>query len=155
MVEPPTGQQALDDNTRTEIESILKNIVGSYLADSGTNYTDAELLNKVAVLSQSFKGDEVNTNVFSLSNPWVWGIAAATLLVGLGAGVLIFRRRKKKQQEEELLEDESPQPLLSELPSINLETVTNENQVRKQLETLAKKKPEEFVNLLRTWLADE
>lgn len=154
-VDPPTGQQTLDDNTKSAIENILKNIVGSYLADSGTTYTDAELLNKVAVLSQSFQGDDINTNVFSLSNPWVWGTAAAALLVGLGAGVLIFRRRKKKQQEEELLEDEIPQPLLSELPSINLETITNENQVRKQLETLAKKKPEEFVNLLRTWLADE
>jgi flagellar M-ring protein FliF len=36
-----------------------------------------------------------------------------------------------------------------------MENVSNESQVRKQLESLAKKKPEEFVNLLRTWLVDE
>ncbi|MMZ66941.1 hypothetical protein D1872_294760 [compost metagenome] len=53
------------------------------------------------------------------------------------------------------MEEEIPMPLTPEFPSINLESVTNENQVRKQLETLAKKKPDEFVNLLRTWLADE
>lgn len=155
VVDPPTGQTTLNETTKNEMSNILKNIVGSYLADSGTTYTDAELLNKVAVFSQSFQGEETSANAISLSNPWVWGSAVAALLVGLGVGVLIFRRRKKNQELEESMEDEIPQPLLSELPSINLETITNENQVRKQLETLAKKKPEEFVNLLRTWLADE
>ena len=43
----------------------------------------------------------------------------------------------------------------AELPTIDIENVTNDNQVRKQLETLAKKRPEDFVNLLRTWLVDE
>lgn len=71
--------------------------------------------------------------------------------MGAGIGALVFRRRKKEEEEEE----ELPLPLPPEFPSINLDTITNESQVRKQLETLAKKKPDEFVNLLRTWLADE
>jgi flagellar M-ring protein FliF len=41
------------------------------------------------------------------------------------------------------------------IPSIDLENIANENQVRKQLESLARRKPDEFVNLLRTWLVDE
>lgn len=150
-VEPPEGQQTLDDQTRTAIENILTNIVGSYLADSGTTYSEADLQNKVSVFAQPFHSTEENASGLSLSSPLVWGVGGAALLALAGIGFLIFRRRNK---EEEFAED-IPMPLPTEFPSINLETVTNENQVRKQLETLAKKKPDEFVNLLRTWLADE
>lgn len=151
-VEPPAGQNSLDPNTQTAIENILSNIVGSYLADSGTTYTDADLDKKVAVFSQPFHSEVAKSNALSLSNPWLWGIGVAVLLAGAGIGMLLFRRRKNV---EDIEEEETPPPLLSEFPSINFETVTNENQVRKQLETLAKKKPDEFVNLLRTWLAEE
>lgn len=150
-VEPPEGQETLDENTRSAIENILKNIVGSYLADSGTTYTDEELQRKVSVLSQPFHSDTVPKAGLSLSSPLVWGVGGAALLALAGLGIVLFRRRKQAQEEEE----EIALPLTPEFPSINLDTVTNENQVRKQLETLAKKKPDEFVNLLRTWLADE
>lgn len=150
-VEPPEGQETLDENTRSAIENILKNIVGSYLADSGTTYTDEELQKKVSVLSQPFHSDAAQKAGLSLSSPWVWGVGGAALLALAGLGIVLFRRRKQAQEEEEEIE----LPLTPEFPSINLDTVTNENQVRKQLETLAKKKPDEFVNLLRTWLAEE
>ncbi|WP_068786057.1 flagellar basal-body MS-ring/collar protein FliF [Paenibacillus phocaensis] len=150
-VEPPEGQETLDENTRTAIENILKNIVGSYLADSGTTYTDEELQRKVAVLSQPFHSDAAQKAGLSLSSPLVWGVGGAALLALAGLGIVLFRRRKQTTEEEE----DIALPLTPEFPSINLDSVTNENQVRKQLETLAKKKPDEFVNLLRTWLADE
>ncbi|MDU4697794.1 MAG: flagellar basal-body MS-ring/collar protein FliF [Paenibacillus sp.] len=150
-VEPPEGQETLDENTRSAIENILKNIVGSYLADSGTTYTDEDLQRKVSVLSQPFHSDAIQTGGLSLSSPLVWGVGGAALLALAGLGIVLFRRRKQATEEEE----EIALPLTPEFPSINLDTVTNENQVRKQLETLAKKKPDEFVNLLRTWLADE
>ena len=78
------------------------------------------------------------------------GIAALALIAG---GTYFIIRRRRKQQEE--FEDDIQLPPVTEFPSINLESITNESQVRKQLETLAKKKPDEFVNLLRTWLAEE
>ncbi|MMZ69603.1 flagellar MS-ring protein [compost metagenome] len=88
----------------------------------------------------------------SLSNPWLWGIGAAVLALVAGAIIIIARNRRKQEEE---LEDELSLPTPAEFPSINLESVTSESQVRKQLDSLAKKKPDEFVNLLRTWLADE
>lgn len=151
-VEPPVGQQTLDETTRSSIENILKNIVGSYLADSGTTYTDADLQKKVSVFSQPFQNNVEQAKGLTLSNPLVWGIGAAVLLALVGVGFILYRRRRNNMVEEE---EEIPLPLTPEFPSINLDSVTNENQVRKQLETLAKKKPDEFVNLLRTWLADE
>ncbi|ECH9276621.1 flagellar M-ring protein FliF, partial [Salmonella enterica subsp. enterica] len=70
-VEPPVGQDTLDENTQSAIENILKNIVGSYLADSGTTYTDEELQKKVSVLSQPFHSDATQTSGLSLSSPLV------------------------------------------------------------------------------------
>ncbi|OAB35826.1 flagellar M-ring protein FliF [Paenibacillus macquariensis subsp. defensor] len=150
-VEPPTGQQSLDPATKDAIENILRNIVRASVADSGITYTDADLTKKVSVYSQAFGGTEVPSSGLKLSKGvlWVIGLAALALL-GLG-GYLIYRRRKQKEE----LEEDVPFQIPTEFPSINLESMTNESQVRKQLETLAKKKPDEFVNLLRTWLADE
>ena len=150
IAEPPGGQKTLDQATQDAMNKILKNIVASYLADSGTTYTDAQLAQKVSVYSQQFQGADQTTPKAGLSSAWLWGLGAVALLaVGL-AGVLIYRNRKRASEVEDL-----PLPIATEFPSINLDSITNESQVRKQLETLAKKKPEEFVNLLRTWLAEE
>jgi flagellar M-ring protein FliF len=151
LVEPPNGKTSLDTATQAAIDKILKNIVASYLADSGTTYTDAQLSQKVSVYAQNFQGTAPITTKTGFSSVWVWGLGGVALLAAAVAGILIFRNRRRSKEEEEDL----PLPVATEFPSINLESVTNENQVRKQLETLAKKKPEEFVNLLRTWLADE
>lgn len=151
-VEPPNGQQTLDSTIQTAIENILKNVVGSYLADSGATYTDDDLKRKVSVFAQPFHSSEEKSSGLSLSSPVVWGVGAVALLAIAGIIFLLVRRRGKQQEQ---VEEDIPLPLTPEFPSINLDSVTNENQVRKQLETLAKKKPDEFVNLLRTWLADE
>ncbi|MEK4294636.1 flagellar basal-body MS-ring/collar protein FliF [Paenibacillus sp. FSL H8-0261] len=151
-VEPPTGQNTLDAATSAAIQNILVNIVRASLADSGTTYTDADLTKKVSVYSQQFGGTAANTTPGGLATWMLWAIGAAALLVGAGGGYLIYRSRKKTVEEED---EDIPLQVPTEFPSINLESVTNDSQVRKQLESLAKKKPDEFVNLLRTWLADE
>ncbi|MBW4083241.1 flagellar basal-body MS-ring/collar protein FliF [Paenibacillus sp. S150] len=151
-VEPPSGQTTLDDTTSAAIQNILVNIVRASLADSGSDYTDAELTKKVSVYSQQFGSTDVNAASGGLAAWMIWAIAAAALLAGAGGGYLIYRSRKNKEEE---VEEDIPLQVPTEFPSINMDSVTNESQVRKQLESLAKKKPDEFVNLLRTWLADE
>lgn len=152
-VEPPTGQTTLDNATSAAIQNILVNIVRASLADSGVTYTDADLTKKVSVYSQQFGDTAANTTSGGLATWMIWAIGAAALLVGAGGVYLIYRSRRSKQEEE--AEEDIPLQVPTEFPSINMESVTNESQVRKQLESLAKKKPDEFVNLLRTWLADE
>ncbi|AJS59173.1 flagellar basal-body MS-ring/collar protein FliF [Paenibacillus sp. IHBB 10380] len=150
-VEPPTGQTTLDQATQDAIENILVNIVRASIADSGVTYTDDDLAKKVSVFSQTFGGNVAETTGVRLSPAVLWGIGiGAIALLALG-GYLIYRRRKNKEE----LEEDVPLQVPTEFPSITMESMTNESQVRKQLETLAKKKPDEFVNLLRTWLADE
>lgn len=151
-VEPPAGQNSLDDTTSAAIENILVNIVRASLEETSTTYTDADLAKKVSVYSQQVGNTDSNSTSSGLATWMIWAIAAAALLVGAGGGYLIYRSRKKPVEEEE---EDIPLQVPTEFPSINLESVTNDSQVRKQLESLAKKKPDEFVNLLRTWLADE
>ncbi|ASA22265.1 flagellar basal-body MS-ring/collar protein FliF [Paenibacillus donghaensis] len=151
-VEPPNGATTLDDTTNDAIEDILVNIVRASLADSGTDYTDADLLKKVSVYSQQFGGGAAEDAAGGLATWMIWAIGAVALLLGAGGGYLFYRSRKQPVEEEE---EDIPLQVPTEFPSINMESVTNESQVRKQLESLAKKKPDEFVNLLRTWLADE
>lgn len=143
----------MDTATQTAIQNILVNIVRASLANSGTTITDADLAKKVSVFSQAVPAPANTNTFFSASNPWLWGIGAAVLALLAGVIFLIVRGRRK--QEEELDEELQLMPTPTEFPSITMESVTNESQVRKQLESLAKKKPDEFVNLLRTWLADE
>lgn len=150
-IEPPaTG--TLAEQTTDDITDILKNIVSASLADSGITYNDAELTAKVLVMSTAPSTETAPTDT-GISRVLLWSIIGG-LAALLAVAIFLVVRRRRKNREEELLEEmELPTP--AEMPSINLDTVSGESQMRKQLESLAKKKPDEFVNLLRTWLADE
>lgn len=152
-VEPPAGQTELQQPVKDAIENILVNIVRASLADSGTTITDADLTKKVSVMSQGFATAADTNTGFQLTPAMMWGGGALIAVLIAAVVILLVRRRRKQNEFEE--EEDIPLPVATEFPSITLDSVTNESQVRKQLESLAKKKPDEFVNLLRTWLADE
>ncbi|WNQ13730.1 flagellar basal-body MS-ring/collar protein FliF [Paenibacillus aurantius] len=151
-VEPPekTNSASLTPDTTDAIKQLLANVISSTLANNGKTYTDEDLLKKVTVFNHAFAGP-ANTDV---PNPTNWyllgGIGLAALALAGAGGFFLSRRRRSAEEENDL-----PASSAIEYPTVDLESVTNDNQVRKQLETLAKKKPEEFVNLLRTWLVDE
>jgi flagellar M-ring protein FliF len=152
-IEPPNKDDptSLTSDTKTAVQDALVNIVRSALADNKVTYTDAELTKKVTVIAHSFvrpsDGGASKTQTYLTYG----GLALAALALG-GLGVFFMMRRRRAQQLEAEM---AAVPAKVELPTIDIENVTNDNQVRKQLETLAKKKPEDFVNLLRTWLVDE
>ncbi|RKN86994.1 flagellar M-ring protein FliF [Paenibacillus ginsengarvi] len=152
-IEPPVKNDpnSLTQEMKDNIQKTLVSIVSATLADSGQTLTDADIAKKVTLFAQPFAisaGSE-QTAV----NYWMWGgIGIAAMVVAGIAGYMIRRRR---QNQRELVEEELSPPTKVEMPTIDIENVSNESQIRKQLEGLAKKKPDEFVNLLRTWLVDE
>nr|WP_216671484.1 flagellar basal-body MS-ring/collar protein FliF [Saccharibacillus qingshengii] len=152
-IEPPEGKSELDDNVSDPVKNVLSNIVSASLADSGVDYSADDLAAKVLVFGSVPPGQEAAADA-GMSRTLLWGIIAGLAVLLAAAVFLVLRRRKRNREEEELLE-EMALPTPAEMPSINLDTVNGESQMRKQLESLAKKKPDEFVNLLRTWLADE
>ncbi|MCZ8520058.1 MULTISPECIES: flagellar basal-body MS-ring/collar protein FliF [Paenibacillus] len=155
-VEPPdpADPNSLSDATMTEVNTILQNVVRAALADNGQTITDADLAKKVTVVKHTFaKTNEAattDTNTMLLYGG-LGGLALA--LVAVGAFFMMRKRKKAATVEEEMIVNDAAATRV-EFPTIGMEN-NNENQVRKQLEQLAKKKPEEFVNLLRTWLAEE
>lgn len=156
-IEPPNAEDptSLTNETLQEIKQMLVGIVSATLADSNKNFTADDLQNKVTVISRSFADnpDEIAT---SGGLPlWAFAlVSAVVLLLGAGITYAIMRKRRLDEQEAAALELEAAANEKPAVPSIDIDNV-NENQVRKQLEQLAQRKPEEFVNLLRTWLADE
>lgn len=151
-IEPPAGQ-TLDDNLTNNIQKLLKGVVSASLANTGNTLTDDQLEAKVTVFANT-STTAAATDPVRATNWWlIGGIGALAVALAALGGFLISRRRKKAEAEEELPLEEMPARV--EYPTIDLESETTEAQVRKQLELLAKKKPEEFVNLLRTWLVEE
>lgn len=136
----------------TQIQQMLEATVRTVLADSDKTFTDAELTQRVSVLSQTFNANAVQSSGLTISGTGWAGIGLLALALLAGSGFLIYRRRKAAREAAALAAAEVPRV---ELPTIDIDNVTSESQVRKQLENLAKRKPEEFVNLLRTWLVDE
>ncbi|GGD68404.1 flagellar basal-body MS-ring/collar protein FliF [Paenibacillus nasutitermitis] len=143
----------LDDETKAGMNEFLVSLVRSQLVESGQDVNDDLLITKkVAILGQTFADGSSSSSATGLSTGWLVGIGLAALAIIGGLVYVVLRRRKQAAMEQE---DDMVVPGKVEYPTIDLDAVNNESQVRKQLETLAKRKPEEFVNLLRTWLVDE
>jgi flagellar M-ring protein FliF len=140
----------MTDEKLAEINGVLLRSARVLLAESGLELSDEALQQRVSVISQSFEGNADASSGIPSSTLLLGGIGLLVLaLLGAG-GYYIYRRRKAAQEAAEL----AAIPRV-EHPTIDIDNVANENQVRKQLESLAKRKPDEFVNLLRTWLVDE
>jgi flagellar M-ring protein FliF len=133
-----------------EIQGVLLRVERTLLAESGLDLTDAALAQRVSVISQSFDGNVVTPAGITPSTLWLAGAGLLALALLGGGGYYMYRRRKTVQEAAEL----AAMPRV-EMPTIDIDNVSSESQVRKQLESLAKRKPDDFVNLLRTWLVDE
>lgn len=79
--------------------------------------------------------------------PWFFGALAAALVL-LGGGVYALSRRRKIAADIPVIETAQ-----LDVPVVMEES--DSQKMRKQLEKLAHQKPEDFVNLLRTWLVEE
>lgn len=148
-----------DEATVAQVQALLKSIVGSALANTGQQLTDEQLSSKVSVIARSFSGGATTAASAADNQTLLYAIAgAAAMALIAGSAFFIVRRRKAKEEEAlRLAELEAAEAAAAAQPEVvlDIEQVGNDSQIRKQLEQLAKRKPEEFTNLLRTWLAEE
>jgi len=140
---------AVTPEALANIEQMLIQYVRTQLAESGLDLSNQALAERVSVFAQEFtQPPQEPVNMFAV---WWPAMLAGLAAVAAVAGAIVYRRRRQRRlaaETEALAATQEPQ-------SLDLELVRNENQVRRQLEHLAKTKPEDFVNLLRTWLVDE
>lgn len=144
--------QVLNEENRTAIVTVLTNLVRAQLADSGTDVSDDVLMGKkVSLIAQSFAESTASGSTSGFNTTWAIGLGVLALAIIGGLAIMLVRKRKKAVVEEAVV----PESTKVEYPTLDFDQVSNESQARKNLETLAKRKPDEFVNLLRTWLVDE
>ncbi|WP_226665703.1 flagellar basal-body MS-ring/collar protein FliF [Metabacillus litoralis] len=159
MVEPPDPEDPLSFTPEREedIQQILATVIRTSINKDANEepLTDEELANKVVVSVQAFDGkqqfvEDVPTQAIPI---WVWIIAGVLLLAII---VLVFLLIRKKKQENDEFEDEDidiQDPI--RVQDINNEVETEGTVRKKQLEKMAKEKPEDFAKLLRTWISED
>lgn len=76
-----------------------------------------------------------------------------TLLIIIVLVILFIRKRRQEGMEEEEIIEE--QQAIINVEDINEEQETEGSVRRKQLEKMAKEKPEEFAKLLRSWISED
>ena len=157
-IEPPdpNNPDSLTPELRDAIQRLLVSFVSAALVDSGQTFTPEQLAEKVTVIPHAITPPA--TAAASRPN-WLYvlyGVGALALLLGAGGALWAVRRRKSAAEAEEQAAAlvEEPAKKIEPLP-VDLESATTEAQIRRQLEQLARRKPTEFVNLLRTWLVEE
>ncbi|EKN63685.1 flagellar MS-ring protein [Neobacillus bataviensis LMG 21833] len=156
-VEPPNPKNpgSLTPETQNNIRNIIANVVRTAIDNNNTK-TDAEINNRITVFPREFSGKtelappkEKQSAKETYWNYIIIGVAALGALIG---GILIGKLLKKKREEDldpfsEYLEAKKIQEFEEAVPK--QETVQNE------INQLAGKNTEEFVELLRYWLREE
>ncbi|MFC4184603.1 flagellar basal-body MS-ring/collar protein FliF [Saccharococcus thermophilus] len=155
MVEPPDPKNpsSLPPQTINDIQKILGTIVRTSIDKGyGQTLTDQDINNRVVVSVQNFNGKTMFTQPKQTIPMWVYIAGGAALVLLIVLAVLLWRRRREDEEEEEEIFD---QPVVQQVPDIHEAHETEATMRRRQLERLAKEKPDEFAKLLRTWLSEE
>jgi len=160
MVEPPDVNNVasltpgVEDDIRTILETIISTSIDKSYVPAGV--TDQYWQNKIAISTQVFNGKMATTpqTPESVIPWWVYAIGAALLVVIAILVVAYFRKRKQEREMEEAIILEEQREALH-VEDINMEHETEATLRKKQLEKMAKDKPEEFAKLLRTWIAED
>ncbi|PLR87472.1 MULTISPECIES: flagellar basal-body MS-ring/collar protein FliF [Bacillus] len=157
MVEPPVADDpnSLPQDRVDDITQILGTIVRTTInKDAAQPELTDELINqKVMVSVQPFNGKIDFEGDAQPGLPWWIFVVGGVLLVIIAVLVFLFiRSKRKREEEEELVIEEIIAP---NVPDVNEEQETESSLKRKQLEKMAKEKPEDFAKLLRSWIAED
>ncbi len=157
MVEPPNPEDpaSLPQDRVDDITKILGTIVRTTIDKSTTGeaLTDEAVQEKIAVSVQPFNGKIEFSDQPEASIPWWIYAAGGVLLAALLTVLFLFIHSRRKAVAEEAVIDEIPEPIY--VPDVNRENDNEGTLRKKQLEKMAKEKPEDFAKLLRTWLTEE
>ncbi|WP_432354966.1 flagellar basal-body MS-ring/collar protein FliF [Sporosarcina sp. A2] len=160
MVEPPTADDpgSLDPGMEADIKQILDTIVRTSIdKESAGELTEEQLAGKIAVSIQPIRGKQADFEAERTVIPWWAYVVGGVLILTIIALVILYVRKRRKDEvlalEEALALEEQLEAI--EVSDINGEIETEATLRRKQLEKMAKDKPEEFAKLLRTWIAED
>ncbi|AGT31535.1 flagellar M-ring protein FliF [Geobacillus genomosp. 3] len=156
VVEPPDPDDpnSLPPEAVNDIQKLLGTIVRTSI-DKGESQplTDEDVNSRIVVSVQKFNGKPTFTEPAPVRPAWWWYAAGAGALLLIALLLFLWlRRRREDEGEDEEFVFTPPLPAESELPE---PPETEATLRRRQLERLAKEKPDEFAKLLKTWLSEE
>lgn len=148
--------QLLNAQEENEVEQAIGSILDSMISTSiDKEYGEIETEDKASIVFQEFSEQPISDQQSVGSIPIWFYLVGGILLVGIIILiVLLVRKRREDDYETEMLIDEFIEDTEVELPEMKV--AESESVVRrKQLEKMAKDKPEEFAKLLRSWISEE
>lgn len=147
--------QPEQDAVEAGITSILSSMIGTSI---DKDYGEVEPEEKISIVFQEFNGKAPLTETETPLIPlWMYIVGGILLAIIIILVVLLLRNRNqnKEEDEDEVVTESYDTHLMQEVPDIE-ETEDKEIDIqKKQLEKMAKEKPEEFAKLLRSWIADD
>nr|WP_237566172.1 hypothetical protein [Oceanobacillus massiliensis] len=139
-------QMAVEDG----IGSILNSIIGTTIDAA---YGEVNPEEKTSIVFQEFSESPATIETPSPVIPiWMYIAAAVLLAIIILLVVLLIRNRKN---EEEIIEETVTETAIDEVPELPQEEESETVVRRKQLEKIAKDKPEDFAKLLRSWIGED
>ncbi|RWZ60496.1 flagellar basal body M-ring protein FliF [Halobacillus fulvus] len=138
-------QQTVEES----IQSILDSMITTSI--NGT-YGEVDPEEKVSIVFQEFS-NQPDTSPGGFAIPmWVYAVGGVLAVIIIALIWMLIRRRNEEEEEEEYEAVFETAP--TEIPEIE-EKETESTQRRKQLERMARDKPEEFAKLLRSWISED
>lgn len=157
VIEPPTADDpsSLSNDTETAVQDMLASVVRTSIdKNSAGELSNADVQKKVTVSVQKLNGKADMAAAKDSTIPWWIWVIGGVLVVAIGL-LVFFIIRSRRQTEEEYEEDEYYDDEEMEVEEIANEQDSEATVRRKQLEKMAKDKPEEFAKLLRTWISED
>ncbi|WP_100373207.1 flagellar basal-body MS-ring/collar protein FliF [Bacillus sp. FJAT-45037] len=153
MVEPPDGMDVLPQERLNDIQQILGTIVRTSISGVYADELTEEAINQnISIVSGPFAGKVELEAVNEMAIPvWMY-VVGGLLIVTIILLLFLLNRKRKREIEEEQVIIQEETDFLPDLPN---EDTGVQATKRKQLEKMAKDKPEEFSKLLRTWLSED
>ncbi|MFD1018179.1 flagellar basal-body MS-ring/collar protein FliF [Thalassobacillus hwangdonensis] len=136
------------------VSSILNSIISTSIAKP---YGEIDPQEKVSIVFQEFK-EQNNPSDTQTPTITLWMVIAGGLLLFIIIVLIVSLLRKRK--ERKIPEEETYGALYEaaatyDVPDIDDEQENESTIRRKQLEKMAKDKPEDFAKLLRSWIAED
>lgn len=148
---------AQEDEVRNSINDILNSIIATSI-DPGFQTDDlADNPNnpRTSIVFQEFSGMNTPTIDPGFKIPvWMYVVGGVLLIIIIILIILLFKR-KSNEVTEENREEAIAVESVNTVPDLEVEEATETIQRRKQLEKMAKDKPEEFAKLLRGWIGED
>ncbi|RYL95347.1 flagellar basal body M-ring protein FliF [Sporolactobacillus sp. THM7-4] len=154
MIEPPqpNNVHSLPQQRINDVKQILNTVVQTSISDNQGQEFPANVVNQKTVVTVGRFNGQLNPPV-QANHFWMYLLGGALLALVTGTLIWILVKKKRKSTDEEAVVEDIPQQKDNLEEPLNKENP--EQRKYDELEKMARQNPDQFVKLLRSWLADE